>query len=117
MSVAVPARTGVTVAPSKTHAEHVELLALHVRGAHVDDALEAEARAHGRGGDAVLPRARLRDDALLPHSLREEGLADGVVDLVRARVVQVLALEVDVRGAVELREALSAKYSGFARPT
>eukprot|EP00982_Pelagococcus_subviridis_P016899 31499-Pelagococcus_subviridis.AAC.38 len=90
----------------KTHPEDVELLALHVRGAHVDDALEAEARAHGRGGDAVLPRARLRDDALLPHSLREEGLADGVVDLVRARVVEVLTLEVDVRGAVELREPL-----------
>jgi hypothetical protein len=55
----------------------------------------------------VLTRARLGDDALLAHLLSEKRLADGVVDLVRAGVVQILALEVDVRGAVVLGEALS----------
>ena len=40
-------------------------LAAHVLGAHVDDALEAEARADRRRRDAVLARAGLGDDALL----------------------------------------------------
>ena len=47
--------------------------------------------------------ARLGDDALLAHPARHEDLAHGVVDLVGARVVEVLALEVDGR-AVALRE-------------
>ena len=50
-------------------------------------------------GHAVLPRARLRDDALLAHALAQQGLAQGVVDLVGPRVVQVLALQVDLGAA------------------
>ncbi len=45
------------------HAENVRLLPLDVDRAHVDDAGQAEARAGGRGGDAVLAGARLGDDA------------------------------------------------------
>jgi hypothetical protein len=67
----------------------------HVLGAHVDDALEAETRADGRGRDAVLAGARLGDDALLAEAAREDRLAQRVVELVCARVHQVLALEVD----------------------
>ena len=60
----------------------------------------------------MLSGTRLGDDPLLPHSDAEEGLAEGVVDLMRARVVEVLPLKVHV-GAfafgvlVLLREALS----------
>ena len=97
---------GVHGGAEEAHAEDVELLPLHVRGAHVDDALEAEARAHGGGRDAVLTRAGLGDDALLAHLLGKERLAHRVVDLVRAGVVEILALEVDVRGAIVLGEAL-----------
>ena len=53
----------------KLHAEDVERLPLHVVRAHVDVALEAEERAGRRGGDAVLPRAGLGDDAALAHPL------------------------------------------------
>ena len=88
------------------------MLATHVLGAHVDDALEAEARAHGRGRDAVLAGARLRDDPPLAEARREEDLPERVVDLVRARVVQVFALEDDsaagrgeALGLVERRRA------------
>ena len=71
------------------------MLAPDVLGAHVHDALEAEQRARRRARHAVLPRAGLGHDAALPHPFREEGLAEGVVDLVRAGVREILALERD----------------------
>jgi hypothetical protein len=90
------------------HPEDVQGLALHVDGAHVDDALEAELGADGRRRHAVLAGARLGDDALLAHPAREEGLADRVVDLVGAGVEQVLALEIDL-GAAAVPVSRSAK--------
>ena len=86
----------------QAHPEHVRLLPLDVAGAHVDDARQAEARGDRRGRDAVLAGAGLGDDAALAHPPREQDLADGVVDLVRAGVVELVALEVDL-GAAELR--------------
>jgi len=68
-------------------------LALHVDLAHEHDALEAEQRRRGGGRHAVLAGSRLRDHPALPHATGEERLAEHVVDLVRARVVEVLALE------------------------
>ena len=56
----------------QAHAEDVELLASHVLGAHVDDAFEAEQRADGGGGDAVLSGAGFGDDALLAHALDQQ---------------------------------------------
>ena len=65
-----------------------------------------EARAHGGGGDAVLAGAGLGDDAALAHRARDQRLADGVVDLVRAGVVEVFALEKDLRATDLFRQAL-----------
>ena len=70
------------------HAGNVERLAGHVFGAHIDDAFEAEMRGDGGGGDAVLAGSGFRDDARLFHLYREQALADGVVDFVRAGVEQ-----------------------------
>ena len=47
----------------------------------------------------MLAGAGLGDDARLAHALGQQDLAEAVVDLVRARVVQVLALEIDLRAA------------------
>src|SRR5690606_15023221 len=77
------------------HARDVERLAPHVLLAHVDGALQAEQRRRGRGGDAVLARPGLRDDPLLAELAGEQRLAEDVVDLVRAGVVEVLPLEDD----------------------
>ena len=77
------------------HALHVRALTARVLDAHVDDALEVEQRADGRRRDAVLAGARLGDDPPLTHALGQQRLTERVVDLVRARVVEVLALEVD----------------------
>lgn len=75
------------------HPRHVERLAPGVLLAHVDDAVEAEEGACGGGGDAVLAGPGLGDDPGLAHALGEERLAEHVVDLVRAGVVEVFALE------------------------
>ncbi|MEY9194927.1 hypothetical protein ABIA16_000043 [Sinorhizobium fredii] len=84
----------------------VRRLALDVGGAHVDDAGKTEAGGDGRRSDAVLAGTGLGDDAGLAHSLGEQDLAYAIVDLVRAGVVQLLALEIDL-GAAELsRQAL-----------
>jgi len=47
----------------------------------------------------VLPGSGLGNDPPLSHALREERLADGAIDLVRAGVREVLALEEDARQA------------------
>src|SRR6185437_5710803 len=72
-------------------------LPFHVDGAHVYRAWHPQPRT-GRGTrDAVLAGTGLRDDALRPGTLGEQRLTEGVVDLVRARVREVLALQPDPR--------------------
>ena len=77
------------------HAGDVEGLSLGVDLAHVDDAVETHQGRGRGGGDPVLARAGLGDDAGLAHPLGEQRLREDVVDLVRAGVVEVLALEDD----------------------
>ena len=87
------------------HAIDVEHLPLAIHRAHVDDAFQPEHRGDGGGGHAVLARAGLGDDARLAHALGQQDLAHGVVDLVRAGVEQVFALEINLRAAEFLGEA------------
>jgi hypothetical protein len=94
---------GLDPGAQQTHAEHVQPLAAHILFAHVDHALEPQERADGRGGDAVLTGTGLRNDAPLSHAPRQQRLAERVVDLVRARVQQVLALDPDARAAERFR--------------
>ena len=97
---------GYDLGAHQLHAIDVGRLALDVLGAHVDHALEAQPRGDRGRGHAMLAGAGFRDDAGLAQVLRQQGLADGVVDLVRAGVVQVLALEPDLRAVPGTREAL-----------
>ena len=54
----------------------------------------------------MLAGAGFGDDAFLAEALGEQDLAERVVDLVRAGVQQVLALQVDLRAAEQLGPAL-----------
>ena len=64
----------------------------------------------------MLARARLRDDPLLLHALREQALAQHVVDLVRAGVTEILALQIDPGAARSFRESLrEVERRGAAR--
>ncbi len=87
------------------HACHVEGLALGVELAHVDDALQVEVGARRGRGDTMLPGAGLGNRTRLADALGEQRLADHVADLVRAGVVEVLALEQDA-GTGRLGEAV-----------
>ena len=83
---------GMDLGSEQLHPVDVERLPLDVVHSHEDLALESEVGRQRCGGDAVLSRAGLGDDSLLAHLLGEEALADHVVDLVRAGMVQVLPL-------------------------
>ena len=101
----------------QAHAKHVQRLPRHVLGAHVDDAFEAEQRTGRRTRHAVLAGAGLGDDALLAHAHGEQRLTERVVDLVRAGVRQILALEQDPRAAAVLAQAAARPTAASARPT
>ena len=79
------------------HPLYVRTLARNIDGAHEDTTRKPKESTGGRGGDAVLSRTRLRNDPPLAESSRKQRLADRVVDLVRARVIEILALEEEAR--------------------
>ena len=102
------ARTGRHAAHLRAHELHAEdigLLPLDIDFAHIDDARIAETRGDSRGGDAVLAGASLGDDAGLAHAFGQQNLAEAIVDLVRAGVIEVFALQVDLRAAKVLGQA------------
>ncbi len=81
------------------HAEHVRRLPFDIVRAHVDHAFQPELGADRRRRHAMLARARLGDDPGLAHAAGEDDLAQHIVDLVRAGMVQLVALEIDLRPA------------------
>src|ERR687892_433492 len=98
--------------PEELHPHDVQPLAAGVFLAHVDDApLAVEGRDGGRG-DAVLARSGLRDYAFLAHPIGEQYLAQGIVDLVRPCVREVLALEPDIGPAPLAGQALGEHERG-----
>ncbi|MGY4466062.1 hypothetical protein ACVWWK_001744 [Bradyrhizobium sp. LB9.1b] len=94
------------MAPSISMRMTLGCLPLDVDGAHIDDAVETEARAQRRSGDTVLAGAGLGDDALLAHAPRQHDLAEHVVHLVGAGVVELFTLEVDFCAAEMFGQAL-----------
>ena len=95
---------GANVGAEHFHAFHVDVLAFHIDGSHIDHAGHAHQRAGGSSGHAVLSGSSLGDDACFSKGSREEDLSDGVVDFVRPGVVEVFALEIDA-GTISLAEA------------
>ena len=109
-------RYGFDLGTEQAHAEHVRRLPLDIRRTHVDDTGQAEARGDGGGGDPVLARAGFGDDPRLAHFSGQQDLPETVVDLVRARVVQLVALEIDLRSAELFRQPFGEiKWAGPAR--
>ena len=64
--------------------------------AHIDHAFQAELGANRGGRDPVLAGPGLGNDPGLAHPAGEDDLAQHIVDLVRAGVVQLVPLQVDL---------------------
>src|SRR5262249_1101906 len=97
---------GVDPRAQQLHAKDVGLLALDVDGAHENLARQSEARAHGGDRDAMLAGAGLGDDSRLAHAPGELNLTEAVVDLVAARMIELVALEVDLGACKVSRQPL-----------
>ena len=103
---AAAAGHGHNLGPQQFHAEHIGRLTLDIMGAHIDHAFQPEFRADSRRGNAVLASTCFRDDAGLAHATRQNDLAQDIVDLMRACMVQLVALHVDFRAAKPLGQTL-----------
>ena len=97
----------------QAHTTDIGRLALHVDRAHVDRTGQAETRTGRRTRHAMLAGAGLGDDTLGTEALGKQRLTEGVVDLVRARVREVLALEPDF-GTPSCREPRRMRQRGRA---
>ncbi len=91
----------------KPHAEDIGCLSFDIVRAHVDHAFQAKLGTDRCRRYTVLSGAGLGDDAGLAHTARENDLPQNVVDLVRASMVQLVALHVDLGAAQMLGQPLS----------
>ena len=83
----------------QTHPKDIGGLTADVLGPHIDQALQAQHRANGGGGDPVLPGAGFGDNARLAHIFRQQRLPQGIVDFMGAGMGQILPFQVDFRPA------------------
>ena len=83
----------------QTHPVHVQRLPAGIFLSHKYHALHAHQRRGSGSGDAMLSCSCLRDQTGFPHLLRQERLPQHVIDLVRARVVQIFPFQIDLRAA------------------
>ncbi|MPM51987.1 hypothetical protein SDC9_98740 [bioreactor metagenome] len=99
------ARNGHQLAAQDAHLGDVGVFFFDVHLAHVDLARNAHQCAGGCQRHAVLARAGFGDHLGLAHELGEQCFAQAMVDLVRAGVVQVLTLQVDLCAAKLIRQS------------
>ena len=92
------------------HAGHVGRLLFHVYGTHVDVAFQPEIGRRGGQRHAVLARAGFGDHLFLAHVLGQQRFAHAVVELMRAGVVEVLALGVELHVAQRGRQPLQMRH-------
>lgn len=83
-------------------------------GTHVHCALHAELGANGGGSNTVLTGTSLGNNLGLAEPLSQKELANGIVNLVAAGVVEVLALQPDVGTTSVLSQAAGQVQLGLA---
>ena len=103
------ARHGHQLAAQNFHLGDVGVLLGDVDLAHVDFALDTHQRTGRRQRHPMLASARFGQHLGLAHVLGQQRLAQAVVDFVRPGVVQVFALQVDVRAALAIGQTLGIK--------
>ena len=96
------------------HAIDVGRLALDVFRAHVDHALHAVAGSNRCRCHAVLSGTGFCDHARLAHAPGHHRLTDAVIHLVGTGVIEVFALQVDLRAAEQVGPALGMVNRAWA---
>ena len=86
-----PFRNRYHVCAQNFHTGNVRRLLFHVDFAHINVAFQPEIRRSRRKSDAVLSRARFGNEFFLSHKRRKQPFAHTVVELMRARMVQIFA--------------------------
>ncbi len=86
----------VDLRAQQLHTQDVRGLTHDVFAAHIDLALKTEERRDRGRGHSVLPGAGLGDDALFTHTPGKQDLTYSVIDLMRARMAEVLALQINI---------------------
>ena len=86
--------------PAKFHLVDVYALTFGIHCAHENLRLHPEQRPNHRRCQAVLAGTGLRDELRFAHVLRQQSLAQGVIDLMSAAMQQVLALDIDLKADV-----------------
>ena len=95
----------------KAHPVHVQRLPLRIFLSHEDLTLHVHQRRRRGCGYPVLPGSCLRDDTCFSHFLCQKYLSQHIIDLVGARMVQILPFQVDFCPAQVLCHA-----SGIIKP-
>ncbi|CAB4553384.1 unannotated protein [freshwater metagenome] len=81
----------------QAHTKHVEFLAGNVYLAHVDEALHVHQCSRSRSSHTVLAGSGFCNESCLAHPLGQQCLTQHVIDFVRARMVQIFTLEVQLK--------------------
>ena len=92
--------------PQHLHAEHVGLLPLDIDCAHVNNAFQPKARADRGCRNAMLARTGFRDDAGFAHAHSQQNLAHHIIDFMRAGMVELIPLQIDLGATQMLGEPL-----------
>jgi len=66
---------------------------LHIKCAHVNDALQAHQRANGGSCHTVLAGSGFGNNPFFTECFCQQNLSDGVVDFVRTRVIQIFPFQ------------------------
>ena len=103
-------------APQNAHLRDVRVLFLDVHLAHVDLAGNAHQCTGGCQCHPVLTGSGFGNHLLLAHEAGQQCFAQAVVDLVRTCMVEILALEVDLRAAQLLRQPPDASIPACPMP-
>ena len=95
----------IDLSSQHAHALYVRTLALYIQCAHIHAARHIHQSAHRSCSHTMLTCTRLCHDTSLAHLLGNQYLSDGIVDLMCASVIEVLALQIEL-AAIFLAHAL-----------
>ena len=86
----------IDLSTQHAHALYVRTLTLYIQCAHIHAARHIHQSAHRSCSHSVLTCSRLCYDTSLAHLLGNQDLSDGIVDLMCASVIEVLALQIEL---------------------